>query len=46
MSKPDFKDKVIIESRDKTKNPAIRILGKDGAELRSYNLPVGAHLGN
>jgi DNA-directed RNA polymerase subunit beta' len=39
-----FKDKVIIESRDKTKNPAIRILAKDGVELRSYNLPVGAHL--
>jgi DNA-directed RNA polymerase subunit beta' len=39
-----FKEKVIIESRDKTKNPAIRILAKDGSELRSYNLPVGAHL--
>jgi DNA-directed RNA polymerase subunit beta' len=39
-----FKDKVIIESRDKTKNPAIRILNKEGVELRSYNLPVGAHL--
>ena len=39
-----FKEKVIIESRDKTKNPAIRILAKDGSELRSYNLPVGSHL--
>jgi DNA-directed RNA polymerase subunit beta' len=39
-----FKDKVIIESRDKTKNPAIRILNKEGVEIRSYNLPVGAHL--
>ncbi len=39
-----FKDKVIIESRDKTKNPAIRILNKEGVELRTYNLPVGAHL--
>ncbi|HVN57457.1 MAG TPA: DNA-directed RNA polymerase subunit beta' [Bacteroidales bacterium] len=39
-----FKEKVIIESRDKTKNPAIKILGKDGAELRTYNLPVGSHL--
>jgi DNA-directed RNA polymerase subunit beta' len=39
-----FKEKVIIESRDKTKNPAIKILGKDSAEVRSYNLPVGAHL--
>jgi len=40
-----FKEKVIIESRDKTKNPAIKILSpKSGDELRIYNLPVGAHL--
>jgi DNA-directed RNA polymerase subunit beta' len=39
-----FKDKVIIESRDKTKNPAICILNKEGVEQKSYNLPVGAHL--
>jgi DNA-directed RNA polymerase subunit beta' len=39
-----FKEKVIIESRDKTKNPAIKILSDEGVELRSYNLPVGAHL--
>ena len=29
-----FKEKVIIESRDKTKNPAIKILGPKGEELR------------
>jgi len=39
-----FKEKVIIESRDKTKNPALRILSPAGEELRVYNLPVGAHL--
>ena len=39
-----FKEKVIIESRDKTKNPAIKILGNKGEELRLYNLPVGSHL--
>jgi DNA-directed RNA polymerase subunit beta' len=39
-----FKEKVIIESRDKTKNPAIKITGPKGEELRLYNLPVGAHL--
>ena len=39
-----FKEKVIIESRDKTKNPAIKILSPKGEELRVYNLPVGAHL--
>jgi DNA-directed RNA polymerase subunit beta' len=39
-----FKEKVIIESRDKTKNPAIKILNTKGEELRFYNLPVGSHL--
>jgi DNA-directed RNA polymerase subunit beta' len=40
-----FKEKVIIESRDKTKNPAIKILApKGGDELKLYNLPVGSHL--
>ncbi len=39
-----FKEKVIIESRDKTKNPALKILSPAGEELRVYNLPVGAHL--
>ena len=39
-----FKEKVIIESRDKTKNPAIKIMGPKSEELRLYNLPVGAHL--
>ncbi len=39
-----FKEKVIIESRDKTKNPAIRITTTKNQEPRVYNLPVGAHL--
>jgi DNA-directed RNA polymerase subunit beta' len=39
-----FKEKVIIESRDKTKNPAIKILSPKKEELRLYNIPVGAHL--
>jgi DNA-directed RNA polymerase subunit beta' len=39
-----FKEKVIIESRDKTKNPAIKILNEKGEELRIYNLPVGSRL--
>ena len=37
------KEKVIIESRDKSKNPTIKIM--DGqTELKQYNLPVGAHI--
>jgi len=39
-----FREKVIIESRDKTKNPVIRILNEQGEEQRQYNLPVGAHI--
>ena len=37
------KEKVIIESRDKSKNPTIHIL-QNGVEMKQYNLPVGAHL--
>ncbi|MBX2967359.1 MAG: DNA-directed RNA polymerase subunit beta' [Cyclobacteriaceae bacterium] len=36
------REKVITETRDKTKNPAIIVNGK--AETKSYNIPVGAHL--
>jgi len=39
-----FREKVIIETRDKTKNPGIKILSKGGDTLKSYNLPVGSHL--
>ncbi|MFC2117963.1 DNA-directed RNA polymerase subunit beta' [Bacteroidota bacterium] len=39
-----FREKVIIETKDKTKNPGIRIVSKAGSVLKSYNLPVGAHI--
>lgn len=39
-----FREKVIIETRDKTKNPMIKILNKDGEVTKMYNLPVGAHI--
>ncbi|MEM7657165.1 MAG: DNA-directed RNA polymerase subunit beta' [Bacteroidota bacterium] len=38
------REKVIIDSRDKAINPTIIVLNDKGEELRSYNLPVGAHL--
>ncbi|TDS15974.1 DNA-directed RNA polymerase subunit beta' [Sphingobacterium paludis] len=38
------KEKVIIETRDKTKNPTIKIADLTGDTLRSYNIPVGAHV--
>ncbi|MFA6335650.1 MAG: DNA-directed RNA polymerase subunit beta' [Bacteroidales bacterium] len=37
------KEKVVIESRDKSKNPTIKIMD-DKSELKQYNLPVGAHI--
>ena len=39
-----YKEKVIIETRDKTKNPTLRIVNEEGDEIRAYNLPVGGHL--
>ena len=38
------KDKVIIESRDKSQTPTINIVDEAGNIIKSYNLPVGAHL--
>ena len=38
------KDRVIIESRDKTKNPALVIVDSKGEILKTFNLPVGAHV--
>ncbi|MDR0661409.1 MAG: DNA-directed RNA polymerase subunit beta' [Prevotellaceae bacterium] len=39
-----YREKVIIETRDKTKNPIVRILDSKGVEIKQYNLPVGAHI--
>lgn len=40
-----FKEKVIIESRDKKKNPAVLVMDAKGKEeLRNYSLPVDAQL--
>ncbi|MES2836711.1 MAG: DNA-directed RNA polymerase subunit beta' [Bacteroidota bacterium] len=39
-----FKEKVVIETRDKTKNPSIKVVDKKGEVLKTYNIPVGAHI--
>ncbi|PKP48965.1 MAG: DNA-directed RNA polymerase subunit beta' [Bacteroidetes bacterium HGW-Bacteroidetes-11] len=39
-----YHDKVIIESRQKTKNPSVRIVSTDGSDLRVYDIPVGSHI--
>ena len=36
------REKVITETRDKSKNPALIVAGK--SESKTYNIPVGAHL--
>ncbi|MCY4418848.1 MAG: DNA-directed RNA polymerase subunit beta' [Cytophagales bacterium] len=36
------REKVIVEGKDKTKNPSLTVLGEDGE--REYNIPVGGHL--
>ncbi len=37
-------DKIIIESKDRSKTPSILILNEAGETIYTYNLPVGAHL--
>ncbi len=37
-----FREKVIIETKDRTKNPAIFV--NYGEESKAYSIPVGAHL--
>ncbi|WP_340111065.1 DNA-directed RNA polymerase subunit beta' [Maribellus mangrovi] len=39
-----YSEKVIIETKDKTKNPTLKIMDKKGEMIRSYNLPVGGHI--
>jgi DNA-directed RNA polymerase subunit beta' len=39
-----YREKVIIESRDRSKNPTINIVDKKDQVLKMYNIPVGSHL--
>jgi DNA-directed RNA polymerase subunit beta' len=39
-----FEEKVIIESKDKKKVPAIAVVAKADGLIKSYSVPVGAHL--
>ncbi|UPT66548.1 MAG: DNA-directed RNA polymerase subunit beta' [Sphingobacteriales bacterium JAD_PAG50586_3] len=40
-----YKEKVLIERRDKTKNPTIIVLTPNKKEiLKSYSIPVGSHI--
>ena len=39
-----LKEKIVIESRDKKKSPEAFIVDKQGNILKTYSLPLGAHL--
>ena len=39
-----FQEKVISEMRDKKKIPTVQITSKKGEVIKTYNLPVGAHI--
>ena len=39
-----LKEKIIIESKDRTRVPSAQILDEAGQVIKSYALPVGAHL--
>ena len=39
-----LREKIIIESKDRTRVPVAQILDENGDVIRSYNLPMGAHL--
>ena len=39
-----YSEKIIIESKNKKKIPAIFIVSPSGEELKSYSLPVGAYI--
>ena len=39
-----LREKIVIESKDRTKVPSAQLVDRDGNVLRSYSLPVGAHI--
>ncbi|MDE6243311.1 MAG: DNA-directed RNA polymerase subunit beta', partial [Muribaculaceae bacterium] len=39
-----LREKIMIESKDRTKAPEAQLVNKDGEIIRTYTLPVGAHL--
>ena len=39
-----YHEKVIIESKDKTKNPFIEILSADKEVIKTYDIPVNSHI--
>ena len=40
----NLSERIIIESKDKTRVPSVHVLDKNGEVLRTYNFPVGGHI--
>ena len=43
-SQTGVQDKIIIETRQRTKNPTLNVIDDEGNILKVYDLPVGAHI--
>ncbi len=43
-TRANIKDKIVIESKDRSKAPYAQIVSPDGEVLRNYSLPMGGHL--
>jgi len=39
-----YVEKVVVETRKKSKNPIIRIVDNEGNELKRYDIPTGSHI--
>ena len=39
-----LEDKIVIESKDRTKAPMVHIVDENGDTLSTYTLPIGAHI--
>ncbi len=39
-----YNDKVVIETRQKTKTPAINVITPEGEIIKTYDIPVGSHI--
>ncbi|MCQ2266934.1 MAG: DNA-directed RNA polymerase subunit beta' [Bacteroidaceae bacterium] len=40
----NLSERIIIESKDKSKVPTVHVLDKNGEVLRTYNFPIGGHI--
>jgi DNA-directed RNA polymerase subunit beta' len=39
-----LREKIVVESRDRAKTPSAQVIDDNGAMIKTYNLPLGAHI--